>query len=271
MRGPHPRGARHRRDDRQDPGRAGSTGRIDAVEQWRAEHGEEHWRDRGHDHAVVGQTLMYLQHAPTGSSSPTPATRRHQTIYTDAEHADSLFDRRRIDGIAERPHRRGSRSDTRRSRAGEATALGTRAVVRGLLSRPGEDRHLDGRRRRTGPQLRHPRCHLSALRRGWEVVGIRRRLQRPDVPGAVPGQRGRHDAHARLRAMHRPPRRHRARQHEPRRPHRLPRAVAGRNMAHGRPDRGARRHVPGGRHRRHHHRRRWLRRSAASCPTPACG
>jgi hypothetical protein len=67
-------------------------GAADAVEQWRAEHGEEHWRDRGHDHAVVGQTLMYLHDAPDGVLVPHARyPDGTEKIYTDAEHADSLF------------------------------------------------------------------------------------------------------------------------------------------------------------------------------------
>ncbi len=63
-----------------------------AVEAWRAAHGDEHWRDRGHDHAVVGETLMYLHDAPDGMLVP-HATYPDGTekIYTDVEHAESLF------------------------------------------------------------------------------------------------------------------------------------------------------------------------------------
>ena len=68
------------------------AGAADAVEQWRAEHGEEQWRDRGHDHAVVGQTLMYLHDAPDGILVPHARyPDGTEKIYTDAEHADSLF------------------------------------------------------------------------------------------------------------------------------------------------------------------------------------
>jgi hypothetical protein len=67
-------------------------GAADAVEQWRAEHGEEQWRDRGHDHAVVGQTLMYLHDAPDGILVPHARyPDGTEKIYTDADHADSLF------------------------------------------------------------------------------------------------------------------------------------------------------------------------------------
>jgi hypothetical protein len=71
---------------------AALPGAADAVEQWRAEHGEEEWRDRGHDHAVVGQTLMYLHDAPDGVLVPHARyPDGSEKIYTDAEHADSLF------------------------------------------------------------------------------------------------------------------------------------------------------------------------------------
>ena len=67
-------------------------GAADAVQQWRDEHGEEHWRERGHDHAVVGQTLMYLHDAPDGVLVPHARyPDGSEKIYTDAEHADSLF------------------------------------------------------------------------------------------------------------------------------------------------------------------------------------
>lgn len=71
---------------------AAMPGAGEAVEQWRNEHGEEHWRDRGHDHAVVGQTLMYLHDAPDGVLVPHARyPDGTEKIYTDADHADSLF------------------------------------------------------------------------------------------------------------------------------------------------------------------------------------
>ena len=71
---------------------SGLPGAADAVEQWREEHGEEHWRDRGHDHAVVGRTLMYLHDASDGILVPHARDPDGtEKIYTDAEHADSLF------------------------------------------------------------------------------------------------------------------------------------------------------------------------------------
>jgi hypothetical protein len=63
-----------------------------AVEQWRAEHGDELCRDRGHDHAVVGETLMYLHDAPDGMLVPHARyPDGAEKIYTDAAHADALF------------------------------------------------------------------------------------------------------------------------------------------------------------------------------------
>ncbi len=64
----------------------------DEVERWRAEHGEEHYRDRGHDHAVIGATLMYLHDAPDGMLTP-HATYADGTekVYTDLEHAERAF------------------------------------------------------------------------------------------------------------------------------------------------------------------------------------
>ena len=41
-----------------------------AVDAWRSAHGDERFRDRGHDHAVVGETLMYLHDAPDGMLVP---------------------------------------------------------------------------------------------------------------------------------------------------------------------------------------------------------
>lgn len=62
------------------------------VERWRAEHGEERYRDRGHDHAVVGQTLMYLHDAPDGMLTPHARyPDGTEKVYTDLEHAESVF------------------------------------------------------------------------------------------------------------------------------------------------------------------------------------
>jgi len=62
------------------------------VERWRQEHGAELCRDRGHDHAVVGQTLMYLHDAPDGMLVPHARYRDGtEKVYTDAAHAESAF------------------------------------------------------------------------------------------------------------------------------------------------------------------------------------
>jgi hypothetical protein len=64
----------------------------DAVAAWRAEHGEEWLKDRGHDHAVVGGTLMYLHDAPDGMLVPHARyPDGTEKIYTDAAHADSVY------------------------------------------------------------------------------------------------------------------------------------------------------------------------------------
>ena len=63
-----------------------------AVTVWMAEHGDELANDRGHDHVVVGATLMYLHDAPDGMLVPHV---RHpdgtEEIFTDAAHADEVF------------------------------------------------------------------------------------------------------------------------------------------------------------------------------------
>ena len=64
----------------------------EAVASWRAEHGEEHYRERGHDHAVVGETLMYLHDAPDGMLVPHAVyPDGSEKVYTDLEHAESAF------------------------------------------------------------------------------------------------------------------------------------------------------------------------------------
>ncbi len=71
---------------------AAAAGARDAVDTWRAAHGAERFRDIGHDHAVVGETLMYLHDAPDGTLVPHaryPDGR--EKIYTDPQHADALF------------------------------------------------------------------------------------------------------------------------------------------------------------------------------------
>lgn len=63
-----------------------------AVEAWRAEHGQEAMRDRGHDHAVVDRTLMYLHDAPDGMLVPHARyPDGTEKVYTDAEHAEIAF------------------------------------------------------------------------------------------------------------------------------------------------------------------------------------
>jgi hypothetical protein len=63
-----------------------------AVEAWRATHGDERYRDIGHDHAVVGDTLMYLHDAPDGMLVPHARyPDGTEKIYTDLTHADAVF------------------------------------------------------------------------------------------------------------------------------------------------------------------------------------
>ena len=65
---------------------------VAEVERWRAEHGDELCRDRGHDHAVVGPTLMYLHDAPDGMLVPHARyPDGTEKIYTDLEHAERAF------------------------------------------------------------------------------------------------------------------------------------------------------------------------------------
>lgn len=67
-----------------------APGAAEAVDAWRAEHGEEGWRERGHDHAVVGETLMYLHDAPDGMLVPHARyPDGTEKVYTDATHADT--------------------------------------------------------------------------------------------------------------------------------------------------------------------------------------
>ena len=47
-----------------------APGAGDDVSRWRAAHGNELWHKRGHDFAVVGQTLMYLHDGPDGMLVP---------------------------------------------------------------------------------------------------------------------------------------------------------------------------------------------------------
>jgi hypothetical protein len=71
---------------------AAVPGAADAVTAWREQHGREAWEDIGHDHAVVGTTLMYLHDAPDGLLVPhVRYPDGTEKIYTDAAHADALF------------------------------------------------------------------------------------------------------------------------------------------------------------------------------------
>ena len=71
---------------------AAAPGAADAVSRWREEHGREHWEDIGHDHAVVGATLMYLHDAPDGMLVPhVRYPDGAEKIYTDAAHVDAVF------------------------------------------------------------------------------------------------------------------------------------------------------------------------------------
>ena len=71
---------------------AAAASAAEAVDAWRAAHGDEHFRDRGHDHAVVGETLMYLHDAPDGMLVPHAAyPDGSEKVYTDIEHAGSAF------------------------------------------------------------------------------------------------------------------------------------------------------------------------------------
>jgi hypothetical protein len=69
-----------------------APGADDAVDAWRAAHGAERFADIGHDHAVVGETLMYLHDAPDGTLVPHARyPDGTEKIYTDPQHADALF------------------------------------------------------------------------------------------------------------------------------------------------------------------------------------
>jgi hypothetical protein len=72
---------------------ASQPGGADAVARRRDAHEDELWRRRGHDHVVVGTTLMYLQDAPDGMLVPHerfPDGR--EVVYTDAAHADTAYE-----------------------------------------------------------------------------------------------------------------------------------------------------------------------------------
>jgi len=70
---------------------AALPGAAAAVARWRDDHGDEAWRDKGHDHAVVGETLMYLHDAPDGVLVPHARyPDGSEKVYTDAAHADAI-------------------------------------------------------------------------------------------------------------------------------------------------------------------------------------
>jgi hypothetical protein len=71
---------------------AAAPGAAEAVERWLAEHPTDLWTERGHDHAVVGGTLMYLHDAPDGTVIPhecRPDGR--ERVYTDLAHAEVAY------------------------------------------------------------------------------------------------------------------------------------------------------------------------------------
>jgi len=69
-----------------------AAGADAAVAVWRASHGDDDFGPRGHDHAVVGDTLMYLHDAPDGTLVPHARyPDGSEKIYTDATHAEEVF------------------------------------------------------------------------------------------------------------------------------------------------------------------------------------
>jgi hypothetical protein len=71
---------------------AAAPGAAEAVAAWRDRYGRERWEREGHDHAVVGETLMYLHDAPDGMLVPHARyPDGTEKIYTDFAHADALF------------------------------------------------------------------------------------------------------------------------------------------------------------------------------------
>jgi hypothetical protein len=69
-----------------------APGATEAVERWLAEHPTDLWTARGHDHALVGDTLMYLHDAPDGTVIPHvcyPDGR--ERVYTDLAHAELAY------------------------------------------------------------------------------------------------------------------------------------------------------------------------------------
>src|SRR4051812_18320793 len=65
---------------------------AEAVERWLADHPTELWTARGHDHAVVGGTLMYLHDAPDGTVIPHECrSDGRERVYTDLAHAEFAY------------------------------------------------------------------------------------------------------------------------------------------------------------------------------------
>jgi hypothetical protein len=65
---------------------------AESVERWLAEHPTELWTARGHDHAVVGGTLMYLHDAPDGTVIPHEChPNGRERVYTDLAHAEEAY------------------------------------------------------------------------------------------------------------------------------------------------------------------------------------
>ena len=186
------RGPGGRRDGRQDPGRRG-RGAPAAVEQWRAEHGDEAMRDKGHDHAVVNETLMYLHDAPDGMLVPHAmypdgarrSIRTRRTPSRRSERSPTVHVLIGTDG-SDDSHPRGSRRDAaaRDRRRGRA---GVRGRSRPPRPRPVSNRASPGescrrsRSTRRGPSpadVAH--AGLGAHRRGdrWADIGLRRARRR---------------------------------------------------------------------------------------------
>jgi hypothetical protein len=72
---------------------AAAPGAAEAVERWLAEHPTELWTARGHDHVVIGDTLMYLHDAPDGTVIPhecDPGGR--ERVYTDLAHTETAYE-----------------------------------------------------------------------------------------------------------------------------------------------------------------------------------
>ena len=69
-----------------------APGAAEAVARWREEHRPELWSN-GHDHVVVGSTLMYLHDAPDGMLVPHARyPDGTEKVYTDLEHAEAVYD-----------------------------------------------------------------------------------------------------------------------------------------------------------------------------------